>query len=108
MFISTAEKAELRISVRDLQAQNKELSGLVTKLSRRFDILQVHLIERGVRIEELENILKNTQQGSAEIEEAFDYVLQTKTAQAPWGYKKNGEPKMRPGPNSIYPHEVKK
>jgi len=31
-----------------------------------------------------------------------------RTKEAPWGYKKNGMPRMRPGPNSIHPHEVNK
>ena len=109
MFISKAEKEELRISVRTLQAKVKELDGLMAGLNERFDRLAAYAIKKKARVEELEGTIKGAKEITSDIDKTFEVIFtKVKTNEAPWGYKKNGVPRMRPGPNSIHPHEVKK
>ncbi len=73
MFITKAEKEELRISVRTLQAKVKEL-----EVSLR--LAQSAIIDLEIKkpaIKDRRKIIK--------------------TAEAPWGSKKDGSPRKRPG-----------
>ena len=109
MFISKAEKEELRISVRTLQAKVKELDGLMAALNERFDRLAAYALKKKARVENLEQAMSIAPEKPSEIDKTFEVIFKkVKTGEAPWGYKKNGVPRMRPGPNSIHPHEVKK
>lgn len=67
MFISNAEKEEMRISIRTLQQKVKQLED--------------------------ELIFKKFNETFGD-ESLFPIFT---TADAPWGYKKNGMPKKRPG-----------
>ena len=80
MFISKTEKEELRISVRTVQQQNKELQNLIAELNKRLDNLSAYAERKRRHVEELQ----------AAIKETVDAV-------APWGYKKDGTPKKKPG-----------
>lgn len=98
MFISKAEKEELRISVRTLQAKVKELDSLMAGLNERFDRLAAYAIKKKARVEELEGTIKGAQEIIKESDKTFEAIFKkVKTAEAPWGYKKDGTPRKRPG-----------
>jgi hypothetical protein len=73
MFITSAEKEDMRISIRTLQA---EMSALIKEF----------------------NAFRASKQKPAP-------KLIFKTDEAPWGYKKDGSPRKRPG-RKIQPMEV--
>jgi hypothetical protein len=73
MFITNAEKEEMRISIRTLQA---EMSALIKEF----------------------NAFRASKQKPAP-------KVIFRTNEAPWGYKKDGNPKKRPG-RPIQPMEV--
>ena len=109
MFISNYDKEQMRVSIRTLQADNKEIKELIKALNERFDRLAAYAIKKKARVEELEGTIKGAQEIINESDKTFEVIFtKMKTKEAPWGYKKNGVPRMRPGPNSIHPHEVNK
>lgn len=71
MFISNAEKDRLRIMIQSAQAS-------ISELARENAVMKQAIID-------LEERLKTKKK------------LVVKTPDAPWGYKKNGAPKIRPG-----------
>jgi seryl-tRNA synthetase len=109
MFISNYDKEQMRVSIRTLQADNKEIKELIKALNERFDRLAAYAVKKKARVEELEGTVKITHEKPNDIDKTFETIFaNVRTKEAPWGYKKNGMPRMRPGPNSIHPHEVNK
>lgn len=109
MFISNYDKEQMRVSIRTLQADNKEIKELIKALNERFDRLAAYAIKKKARVEELEGTVNIKTEKTDDIDKTFEVIFtKMKTKEAPWGYKKNGTPRMRPGPNSIHPHEVNK
>lgn len=98
MFISKAEKEELRISVRTLQAQSKEINQLIKDLNDRFNRLAAYALKKKARVETLERIMKITPEKMGDIDKTLEPVFRkVRTGEAPWGYKKDGTPRKRPG-----------
>lgn len=68
MFISNYEKEQMRVSIRTLQAQVKQLFE---------EIATLKAADKSKKISQR--------------------VILFKTDEAPWGYKKDGTPRKRPG-----------
>jgi chromosome segregation ATPase len=99
MFISKYDKEEMRVSIRTLQAENKEIKALIESLNERFDRLAAYAVKKKARVEELEGTIKGAQEIINESDKTFEVIFtKMKTKEAPWGYKKDGTPKKRPGP----------
>lgn len=99
MFITNKEKEWMVDAILKLQQEVKEIretfrQDLEEQIERN-NRLKEYAIRQRDRVEELESAIKGAVDGSEEIWKVFDTTFPR--VEAPWGYKKDGTPRKRPG-----------
>jgi predicted nuclease with TOPRIM domain len=95
MFITKTEKKWMTASIQALQQQVKDIREVMEEQNERHNRLKEYAIRKKHRVEELEKAIEVAATDSKDIFTVFDSVFPMD--EAPWGYKKDGTPKKRPG-----------
>ena len=99
MFITNKEKVWIVDAILNLQQEVKEIretfrQDLEEQIERN-NRLKEYAIKKKHRVEELEDSIKTAVEESVDIFKVFDATFPPE--EAPWGYKKDGTPRKRPG-----------